>query len=525
MEAAATPSLTLQPFEGESRFQAEAVALDDGPVIIGRSLFKRNNPNFRCEAVSRRHAEVWEYAGQIWIRDLGSSNGTWVNSSDISRTDVPTPLATGDILQLGRSLVEEGRNGRGRRHGKLVARVIVSPGARDYCPPAPIADVEPVAARMFEQWEVQFDRTSVPNPARSVVSWRQHQSRIASGPLVASPTSYRSRHNPQAEALWRRSFSDSLDSSTILQGSIWLSPDELQRDFTGGSNGPIKCGGLSDIYRGTLQRVDEGPIVVAIKRLRDGAQPLTKIIKSLENEVSIWQKLEHPYILQLYGLLPKRTGKIPDMISPWCEKGHILDYLRELQDYEYVNEVKVFLLYQVALGLRYLHKHRPSIVHGDLKGANILISDDGRVQLCDFGLSKIMAEHGFSVGSSGGKGTCRFMAPELFASDDARPTAASDIWAYGCVIIEVVSGLMPYFTKSRNEQVIWALGRNELPARPNNVTDDQWAVALQCWEIQPSRRPSAAAVAERMRALNMQAFVGIPGTMVGSSVCSITSRL
>ena len=70
---------------------------------------------------------------------------------------------------------------------------------------------------------------------------------------------------------------------------------------------------------------------------------------------------------------------------------------------------------------------------------NVVIDECGEARLCDFGLSSMIAEQSAELISvtSSVKGTCRFMAPELFASDDARPTTRSDIWAYGCVVLEV----------------------------------------------------------------------------------------
>ncbi|KZV81568.1 kinase-like protein, partial [Exidia glandulosa HHB12029] len=78
------------------------------------------------------------------------------------------------------------------------------------------------------------------------------------------------------------------------------------------------------------------------------------------------------------------------------------------------------------------------IVHGDLKGANILVADDGTARLCDFGFAKVLAEVSSSLTSQSTlKGTLRWMAPELIDEEDARHTVWSDIWAFGCVLYEV----------------------------------------------------------------------------------------
>lgn len=100
--------------------------------------------------------------------------------------------------------------------------------------------------------------------------------------------------------------------------------------------------------------------------------------------------------------------------------------------------------------------HNKHIVHADIKGVrlschglsvqtnisqgNVLVADDGVARLCDFGFSAILVEHSqYFTEQTSMKGTCRWMAPELFEDDDPKPTIASDIWACGCLFIEVSS--------------------------------------------------------------------------------------
>ncbi|KAG6329691.1 hypothetical protein ID866_9399 [Astraeus odoratus] len=102
--------------------------------------------------------------------------------------------------------------------------------------------------------------------------------------------------------------------------------------------------------------------------------------------------------------------------------------------YEYVQNTLVDprpLLSDIAEGLHYLHSHKPPIYHGDLKGQNVLISDDTRALLADFGLS-FLVDSSFSGCGDANGGTWNWLAPEGFedvGNDSATPER--DVWAFG----------------------------------------------------------------------------------------------
>ncbi|KAJ7721142.1 kinase-like domain-containing protein, partial [Mycena metata] len=121
------------------------------------------------------------------------------------------------------------------------------------------------------------------------------------------------------------------------------------------------------------------------------------------------------------------------LVSPWMEHGTILSYLK---DHGPANVDK--FLYEIALGLQYLHSH--DIVHGDLRGANILINDDWSACLADFGLS-VFANATSVTHTSTRAGSLYWMAPELIDPDRFgcrfSRTPASNVYAFGCVCFEV----------------------------------------------------------------------------------------
>lgn len=92
-------------------------------------------------------------------------------------------------------------------------------------------------------------------------------------------------------------------------------------------------------------------------------------------------------------------------------------------------------LREIAEGVA--HLHGCDVVHGDLKAANVLISDDYHAQITDFGLSKYMSTSSTSLGLLGA-GTVRWQSPELF--ENHPKSFASDTYAFGMVIFEVCLG-------------------------------------------------------------------------------------
>ena len=133
-----------------------------------------------------------------------------------------------------------------------------------------------------------------------------------------------------------------------------------------------------------------------------------------------------------------------------------------------------------------------------------MVDESGHARIADFGLLTIVSDPVYSAASSSvmNAGTIRWMSPELlypehFNLKESRPTDASDCYALGMVIIEVLSGRAPY-GQFKEFIVMRMVLEGTHPERLETLwfTDDLWRILEQCWSQQPEDRPTIEAVLE-----------------------------
>ncbi|KAG8684680.1 hypothetical protein FRC11_011746 [Ceratobasidium sp. 423] len=234
----------------------------------------------------------------------------------------------------------------------------------------------------------------------------------------------------------------------------------------------VNGGGLGDIWMGNLYDGTK----VAIKAWRGSLieQCDYKLLKS---------KMKHDNVHQLIGVIMFQ-GRSLGKISEWMENGNLHQYLRQSPS---ANRPELSV--QVASGLAYIHSH--DMVHGDIKGLNVLISSNGVAKLTDFGLST-MSESSleFSTTTSPQAGSIRWAALELLSEESAK-SRESDVYALGMTILEVFTGVVPYSHIQRDYLIVHMVAQGTLPTRPmSQIKDDSlgnrvWNLLASCWGRQP----------------------------------------
>ncbi len=140
------------------------------------------------------------------------------------------------------------------------------------------------------------------------------------------------------------------------------------------------------------------------------------------------------------------------------------------------------------------HAHERGILHRDLKPGNILIDREGTPWLTDFGLAKVVCTESRLTLSSDHLGTPLYMSPETAGGRSKDVSTASDVWALGVILWEVLCGVPPFQGGSAVE-VMQKIVQEEPGSPPGpGVAGDLIVLARRCLEKVPARRPSSALV-------------------------------
>ncbi|KAF9233550.1 kinase-like domain-containing protein, partial [Melanogaster broomeanus] len=214
-------------------------------------------------------------------------------------------------------------------------------------------------------------------------------------------------------------------------------------------------------------------------------------------QMRVWLQLDHINILPFFGTT-MGFGRLPAMVCPWLENGSLTSYL-EGNDDNLTTPKRLILLSDIAAGLQYLHSR--SVVHGDLSGSNTLIQDNGRACIADFGQAVLLTELDESS-TAGAPGALRWVAPELVVGLTVEEedtvaifaTPQSDVYSFGGIMLQILTGKVPYDYYPDEEQVLLAISQGETPQRPSRslITDRRWTFIQRCWSSldESQSRPS-----------------------------------
>ncbi|GAB1522805.1 Serine/threonine-protein kinase [Rhizoctonia solani] len=253
-----------------------------------------------------------------------------------------------------------------------------------------------------------------------------------------------------------------------------ISEGDIQID----QNAPLGRGGFGTVFKGKWNGA-----TVAVKRLVKDASAET-----LLREVELWQGLRHPHVVQFFGASPKYSPNA-FIVSQYLANGNALMYLKRNPRAD-----RAKLSRETAVGMEYLHSM--GIIHGDLKAANVLITDTGSAALADFGLSEVKQDSSSRAHvTENVSGSPRYLSPERWRGVLNK---ASDVYAWAMTTLEIFTE-QPPFGYINGIDIIYHLvvREKQRPDRPEpeiglarGLTDDIWFLITKAWDQDPQLRPT-----------------------------------
>ncbi|XP_053233658.1 RAF proto-oncogene serine/threonine-protein kinase isoform X3 [Podarcis raffonei] len=203
----------------------------------------------------------------------------------------------------------------------------------------------------------------------------------------------------------------------------------------------VGSGSFGTVYKGKWH----GDVAVKILKVVD---PTPEQFQAFRNEVAVLRKTRHVNILLFMGYMTKDNLAI---VTQWCEGSSLYKHLH-VQETKFQMLQRIDIARQTAQGMDYLHAK--NIIHRDMKSNNIFLHEDRTVKIGDFGLATVKSRWSGSQQVEQPTGSVLWMAPEVIRMQDSNPFSfQSDVYSYGIVLYELMTGELPYSHINNRDQI------------------------------------------------------------------------
>ncbi|KAF9087898.1 hypothetical protein BGX23_007797 [Mortierella sp. AD031] len=259
------------------------------------------------------------------------------------------------------------------------------------------------------------------------------------------------------------------------------------------------------IGSGSFGRVFHGDLLgteVAIKEcVRSDSRAFDE--KYFKREVDILKQSRHPNIVQFMGICKRRKRFY--IITEFLPMGNLRRWIQDGTK-EFGWDTRISFAIDISLALAYLH-HK-NIIHRDLKGENLLISENMRIKVCDFGFSRVEAKDAVEMSRISYCGTDGYMAPEILLGEDFD--CSVDVFSFGVILAEMMAR---HVVDSQHFQRIppdMAVSPDEILFRSQpGCPIELGELAIHCVQPLPENRPRLQQIVERLTAIeNVDVHVG-----------------
>lgn len=267
-----------------------------------------------------------------------------------------------------------------------------------------------------------------------------------------------------------------------------MRPEDLQGQTLGHYRivRQVGYGGMSTVF--LAEDINLGR-EVALKVFWPRPGETKDFLRRFSREARVLAQLDHPNILPVYDF-GEQDGHAY-LVMPYMGGGSLKDLLKVRQVLPPAEAI--VLTTEVLNALQYAHER--GLIHRDIKPGNMLFKSDGKLMLCDFGLVKVYSAEGenkspFETASETGPaitGTPEYMPPEQI---HGQPSPASDIYAVGVVLYEMLTGVRPFTANSVMSVLMKQISEQPRPLRQINprISPQLESAVLRALDKDPSRR-------------------------------------
>ncbi|XP_064998944.1 LEAF RUST 10 DISEASE-RESISTANCE LOCUS RECEPTOR-LIKE PROTEIN KINASE-like 2.1 [Musa acuminata AAA Group] len=187
-------------------------------------------------------------------------------------------------------------------------------------------------------------------------------------------------------------------------------------------------GGYGSVFKGTLPDGRLVAVKILSKSKEDGEE--------FFNEVVSIGRTSHVNVVTLLGFC--QEGRRRALVYEFMPNGSLEKHInRAALPWDRLHQIAI----GIARGLEYLHRGcNARMVHFDIKPHNILLDEDFRPKISDFGLAKLCPQRGSVLSMADARGTIGYIAPEVFCRNIGAVSTKSDVYSYGMMLLEMVGG-------------------------------------------------------------------------------------
>ncbi|KAJ4827780.1 hypothetical protein Tsubulata_021254 [Turnera subulata] len=405
-------------------------------------------------------------------------NGTLDKKSGAVVVESVNPECIKDVEQHGDSVTKGGNDICAANEDP-----ILSPSRLSFLPDL-IASVKKAALEEAEDVKARVEENAEPVKTNSVLKQELETVNAQEEPELGSDSDHVDNNKIEMTKA---------EAEAMERGLQTIKNDDLEeiRELGSGTYGAV--------YHGKWKGSD-----VAIKRIKASCfagrpSERERLIADFWKEALILSSLHHPNVVSFYGIVRDGPGGSLATVTEFMINGSLKQFLQK-KDRTIDRRKRLIIAMDAAFGMEYLHGK--NIVHFDLKCENLLVNmRDPQRPICkigDLGLSKVKQQ---TLVSGGVRGTLPWMAPELLSGKNHMVTEKIDVYSFGIVMWELLTGEEPY-ADMHCASIIGGIVNNSLRPKIPTWCDPEWKSLMEsCWASDPAERPSFSEISRKLRSM------------------------